>query len=81
MLKEICELNSKTYGEKYFKFFLSLFISIIYTQHRAGTHDLKIRSRKLFRLNQPGVPQMGFLMIFKLKHFSVYESLITIIIS
>ena len=45
-----------------FTFFLKiLFLSNLYTQHGARTHNLEIKSHMLYWLSQPGAPQLHLL--------------------
>ena len=37
-------------------FFLILFLSVLYTQRGARTHNHKIKIRRLYGLSQPGAP-------------------------
>lgn len=43
--------------EEFIYLFIFLFVSNLYIQHGAGTHDLKIESHRLFWRSQPGVPK------------------------
>ena len=39
-------------------FFKFIYLSNLYTQHGAQTHNLEIKSCMLFQLTQPGAPNM-----------------------